>query len=343
MSGGVDSAVTLLRVRAAGYEPVGATLRLWLDPHGPDAERACCSPEAVLAARATCHGLGVPHVTLDLREEFRRAVVAPFVDGLRARGDPEPVHALQRSFRFAELLEFAERVGAPGSRPATTRVSPSTAAACSSRGPRMTGRRTSPTCSRSSTRSCSAGSGSRWASPRRRRCAPRRSRRSRRSHAGREPGGVLPRGRRLPGLPRRRTASPRTRAPWWTRTAARSAAMTATGASRRASGAASASRRARRCSLCGPTPRRTPSSSARTRLARPRTVAARDGRLYVPVTRADAKLRYRSPVAPASVTASGDGFDLLLDAPAYGVAPGPGRSPLRGRRGRRRRAVSSAE
>ncbi|HYA09597.1 MAG TPA: hypothetical protein VEG24_08390, partial [Gaiellaceae bacterium] len=70
MSGGVDSAVALLR---AGPDAIGVTLRLWLDPRGPDAERACCSPEAVLAARATCHALGIPHVTLDQREEFRRA------------------------------------------------------------------------------------------------------------------------------------------------------------------------------------------------------------------------------------------------------------------------------
>src|SRR5436190_8667211 len=78
MSGGVDSAVALLR---AGRDAIGVTLRLWLDPDGPDAERACCSPEAVIAARETCHALGLPHVTLDLREEFRRAVVAPFVRG----------------------------------------------------------------------------------------------------------------------------------------------------------------------------------------------------------------------------------------------------------------------
>jgi len=81
MSGGVDSAVALLR---AGENAIGVTLRLWLDPQGPDAERACCSPEAVLAARATCHRRGLPHVTLDLREEFRRAVVEPFVRGYAA-------------------------------------------------------------------------------------------------------------------------------------------------------------------------------------------------------------------------------------------------------------------
>jgi tRNA-specific 2-thiouridylase len=109
MSGGVDSAVALLR---AGPHTVGVTLRLWIDPAAPDAERACCSPGAVIAARETCHALGLPHVTLDLREEFRRAVVAPFVRGY-ARGEtPNPCIRCNGSFRFAELLAFAKRAGA---------------------------------------------------------------------------------------------------------------------------------------------------------------------------------------------------------------------------------------
>src|SRR5258705_1561111 len=57
MSGGVDSAVTLLK---AGEQAVGVTLRLWLDPNGPDAERACCSPPPVIAAPQTCHRLRFP-------------------------------------------------------------------------------------------------------------------------------------------------------------------------------------------------------------------------------------------------------------------------------------------
>src|SRR3954469_8835650 len=108
MSGGVDSAVALLR---GGPHAIGVTLRLWLDPHGPDAERACCSPEAVLAARATCHRLGLPHVTLDLREEFRRAVVVPFVRGYVRGETPNPCIRCNGGFRFAELLAFAERAG----------------------------------------------------------------------------------------------------------------------------------------------------------------------------------------------------------------------------------------
>ena len=109
MSGGVDSAVALLR---AGPDAIGVTLRLWLDPQGPDTDRTCCSPEAVLAARRTCHRLGLPHVTLDLREEFRREVVQPFVRGYAAGLTPNPCIRCNGSFRFAELLAFAERAGA---------------------------------------------------------------------------------------------------------------------------------------------------------------------------------------------------------------------------------------
>src|SRR5918996_3015442 len=109
MSGGVDSAVALLR---AGEHAIGVTLRLWLDPAGPDSERACCSPEAVIAARETCHARGLPHVTLDLREEFRRAIVDPFVQAY-ARGEtPNPCIRCNGSFRLAELLAFARRAGA---------------------------------------------------------------------------------------------------------------------------------------------------------------------------------------------------------------------------------------
>jgi tRNA-specific 2-thiouridylase len=109
MSGGVDSAVTMLR---AAPNAIGVTLRLWQDPAAPDAERACCSPSAVAAARSTCHSLGLPHVTLDLREEFRRAVVRPFADGYEAGETPNPCIRCNGAFRFEELLAFTARAGA---------------------------------------------------------------------------------------------------------------------------------------------------------------------------------------------------------------------------------------
>ena len=108
MSGGVDSAVAL---RRAGEDAIGVTLRLWQDPAAPDTERACCSPAAVAAARATCHALGVPHVTLDLREEFKQTIVDPFVDAYRDGRDPQSVHALQRRVSIRRARGICESCG----------------------------------------------------------------------------------------------------------------------------------------------------------------------------------------------------------------------------------------
>ncbi len=112
MSGGVDSAVALLKAVEAGLEPVGVTLRLWIDPAAPAGERACCSPRSVRAARAACHALGVPHVGLDLRAEFHHEVVEEFVEGFRAGRTPNPCMRCNGSFRFAALTAFADRIGA---------------------------------------------------------------------------------------------------------------------------------------------------------------------------------------------------------------------------------------
>jgi tRNA-specific 2-thiouridylase len=109
MSGGVDSAVALL---AAGPKAIGVTLRLWIDPDGPDSEAACCSPDSVRLARATCHRLGLPHVTLDLRNQFCRTVVEPFVRSYAAGRTPNPCVRCNGSFRFERLLAFARRAGA---------------------------------------------------------------------------------------------------------------------------------------------------------------------------------------------------------------------------------------
>ncbi|MCY4086995.1 MAG: tRNA 2-thiouridine(34) synthase MnmA [Actinomycetia bacterium] len=112
MSGGVDSAVALHHGRDAGHAPIGVTLRLWVDPAAPDHDRACCSPRAARAARALCHSLAIPHVTLDLRERFRKRIVAPFIDGY-ARGEtPNPCVRCNGLFRFDELAQFASRLGA---------------------------------------------------------------------------------------------------------------------------------------------------------------------------------------------------------------------------------------
>ena len=317
MSGGVDSAVALLR---AGPHAVGVTLRLWLDPAGPDAERACCSPAAVIAARETCHARGVPHVTLDLRDAFRRAVVDPFVRGY-ARGEtPNPCVRCNGGFRFAQLLAFARRAGA--ARLATGHY----ARVVSHRGRLLVARAVDERKDQSymlatldparldrvwfplggqtkaETRAQAAAAGLAAAERAEsqeacflagddyRRFLERRGLTSREGpvvdQAGRELGRHGGHWRYTPGQRR--------------------------GLGVGGGGALYALQRSARTNtvVVGP----------RGALAR-RHVAAR-GRLHLPVGRADVKLRHRSPGTPASVDATPAGFTVTLDEPAYGVAAG---------------------
>ena len=111
MSGGVDSAAAAQLALDAGDEVVAVTLELWSDP-ATDGERSCCSPQAVTGARALAHRMGIPHVTLDLRERFRAEVVDRFIDGYAAGLTPNPCVRCNGAVRFDAMLELADRLGA---------------------------------------------------------------------------------------------------------------------------------------------------------------------------------------------------------------------------------------
>lgn len=111
VSGGVDSAVAALLERERGNEVVAITVKLWADPE-TDGTKACCSPEAVLGARAVAHSLGIPHLTLDLEGEFRRRVVDRFVAGYAEGRTPNPCVLCNGEVRLAAMVDLAERLGA---------------------------------------------------------------------------------------------------------------------------------------------------------------------------------------------------------------------------------------
>jgi tRNA-specific 2-thiouridylase len=111
MSGGVDSAVAALLERERGAEVLAVTLKLWADPE-TDGAKACCSPEAVLGARAVAHSLGIPHLTLDLEQEFRRRVVGDFLHGYGAGATPNPCIVCNGEVRIAAMVDLADRLGA---------------------------------------------------------------------------------------------------------------------------------------------------------------------------------------------------------------------------------------
>jgi tRNA-specific 2-thiouridylase len=111
MSGGVDSAVAALLAVEAGDEVVAVTLELWADP-ATDGTASCCSPQALVGARGLAHRMGLPHVSLDLRGEFRERVVDDYLDGHEAGLTPNPCVRCNGLVRFDAMLELADRLGA---------------------------------------------------------------------------------------------------------------------------------------------------------------------------------------------------------------------------------------
>jgi tRNA-specific 2-thiouridylase len=113
MSGGVDSAVAALLEREAGNEVVAVTLKLWADQR-TDGEQSCCSPQAVLGARGLAHSLGIPHLTMDLEDDFREAVVGEFLAGYAAGRTPNPCVRCNGELRIDAMTDLAESLGAAG-------------------------------------------------------------------------------------------------------------------------------------------------------------------------------------------------------------------------------------
>lgn len=115
MSGGVDSAVTALLMRDAGYDVVGITMRLYSgDETGAVAHGtgSCCGLEGVEDARAICQTLRVPFYPLNFERQFEQHVITPFAASYAAGRTPNPCLNCNRHLKFAALLGRAIAMGA---------------------------------------------------------------------------------------------------------------------------------------------------------------------------------------------------------------------------------------
>jgi tRNA-specific 2-thiouridylase len=108
MSGGVDSAVTALLLKEAGYEVATVTFRLH---DGTQGSSSCCSPDTVLFARDTAHRMGLAHFTLNLKELFNRRVMRDFVDSYKEGRTPNPCVACNAHVKFHAAAFLADRLG----------------------------------------------------------------------------------------------------------------------------------------------------------------------------------------------------------------------------------------
>ncbi len=101
MSGGVDSSVAALLMKKAGYDCIGAMMRLWGGTNEQDEKDA-----AAVAER-----LGIPFYVFDCSDEFQNRVINKFIDTYEKGATPNPCLDCNRFMKFGALYRKARELG----------------------------------------------------------------------------------------------------------------------------------------------------------------------------------------------------------------------------------------
>ena len=104
MSGGVDSSVSALLLQKQGYEVIGTTLELF-------AGSSCCNVNTYMDAKNVCKQLGIPHFTLDYKDEFRKYVIDDFINCYSNCKTPNPCIECNKYMKFGIMYEEAKKMG----------------------------------------------------------------------------------------------------------------------------------------------------------------------------------------------------------------------------------------
>lgn len=103
MSGGVDSSVSAILLKEAGYDVIGTTLELY--------GGSCCNISTNLDAKKVCEKIGIPHFTFNYTEEFKKHVVDDFIDCYSNCKTPNPCIECNRYLKFGVMYEKAKQLG----------------------------------------------------------------------------------------------------------------------------------------------------------------------------------------------------------------------------------------
>ena len=109
MSGGVDSSVAALLLKEQGYQVEGLFMKNWEED---DQNGACQSAEDLADVDAVCRRLDIPYRTVNFAYEYWENVFEHFLAEYRAGRTPNPDVLCNREIKFKAFLDFALTLGA---------------------------------------------------------------------------------------------------------------------------------------------------------------------------------------------------------------------------------------
>ncbi len=101
MSGGVDSSVSALLLKEAGYEVIGVTLNLFPCT-------TCCS---YIDVKDVCRKIGIEHFIYDGVKDFEKHVIQDFISEYKQCRTPNPCIECNKYMKFGAMYEKAKELG----------------------------------------------------------------------------------------------------------------------------------------------------------------------------------------------------------------------------------------
>ena len=110
MSGGVDSSVSAALLQQQGYDVIGITLQLL--PKEKEHDSSCCNLDSITDAKRVANHIGIPHYTVNIRDDFKHHVMDYFVSEYMLGRTPNPCVECNRFIKFDALHQKAKELGA---------------------------------------------------------------------------------------------------------------------------------------------------------------------------------------------------------------------------------------
>ena len=109
MSGGVDSSVTALLLKQAGYDVIGIFMKNWDDT---DENGVCTATDDYKDVAAVAEQIGIPYYSVNFEKEYWDRVFEYFLKEYRLGRTPNPDVMCNKEVKFQAFLEYALQLGA---------------------------------------------------------------------------------------------------------------------------------------------------------------------------------------------------------------------------------------